>query len=164
MTLTALTVSIPGTLGQLRKAWCVYEHYMQTNPELPPERIYIGACLLRDVWAAPDARRNTEWLRIVNDDTQLLTVLTGIGTITEALNHRAAAIMSGAMPRCNQVGRDISNSRVRIMCSNGQSYPTQAEAAAQLGVAQSSISKLLRGAPGFKSVNGYTFWYAEEQP
>jgi hypothetical protein len=158
MTLTPVTASLSGSLESLRKTWCVYEHRMQGSP---PPLVYIGACLLRDLWTAPDARRNTAWVKLVTIDTPLLISVTHIGTISECLNARASAIATHR-PVCNVTGRDISTTARLIRCSNGQTYRTQQEAAETLGISQSAISKVLRRVPHHVSVQGYTFSYDEE--
>ena len=163
MTTTLLTpMTISGTLESHRKAWCMYEHHVPSRPGEPPMHIYTGACLLRDVFAAPDAKRNTEWIKLVNPElTPVMLVITAIGTISEMLNARAIATRDKPT-HCNRYGRDLSTTNRVLKCSNGQTYHSQQHAADELGLNQSQLSKHLRRLPGHKSIKGYTFSYEDE--
>ena len=142
------------------KLWCVYEHHTPPANGEPPTIIYINACKLIDVFSFKDARDNSEWFRMYqNGGGLLLHILLITDDRNEAFRHAIERAKSMTpMPRCNLHGWNMRTAARPILCSNGVTYQTQAEAATALGLAQSNISRCLRGK--LNSVGGYRFAYA----
>jgi hypothetical protein len=154
-------LTLSGTIEQHRKLWCMYTHSVAGAPGEPPVTVYVGACLLRDVFTAPDARRNSEWLKTVQpDSTVLMLSVMATGDMSEMLNKKAVMVRDMS-PICNRIGRDVTTMARMLTCSNGKTYRSQQDAADELGINQSQLSKHLRGVAGYKSVKGYTFRYGE---
>ena len=137
-------------------AWAVYEHSLGTTV------LFVGVCQMRDIYNPRDARNNSEWVKQAVFDRMATRVVSTHETEPEA--QRAATEWLAGMdkpPHCNEHGYPL-NSRARpVMCSNGQRYASQSEAARLLDLQQSSISMAL-GNGGRKTAGGLRFWYADE--
>jgi hypothetical protein len=158
-TLNAFIQTTPNDAASL---WCVYEHHLAKPAPQPPEIVYIGACLLRDAWTLTDARNNSEWAKLFADGSQPIGI--HIVSITndrhKAQNAAVARVRTiTPMPRCNVYGHTLFGATRSLLCSNGQTYANQTEAASMLNVSQSAISQHMRGT--LKSVKGYTFAYKD---
>ncbi len=140
--------------------WCLFEHSIIVNQGEPPQVIYVGTCRLRDVYKLIEARRNSEWRRIVTDRTPLFLRILQTGDKGEMIRASASQVRTyPAFPRCNLVGHDAFAMTKALICSNGETYKSQADAADSLGVSQSAISRHLRGE--VRHVRGYTFAYVD---
>ena len=153
--------------NKINDTFCVYEHYW-INPdpaaEQPMVLVFVGAEKLSDLFYFRQGRRNSEWHRLFGStDTNLLVrVIMTCETEVEAHNKAITHIRTfDPIPQCNLKGFNLSQTSRKLVCSNGQEYDSQTDAARKLGINQSGISKhLLNGRP--KHVNGLTFKYKDE--
>jgi hypothetical protein len=163
MTITKQDAPITITPAQVADTYCVYEHLMVTTPGAPPSVIFVGSCKLIDVFRMRDARNNSYWTTLTSAGAPVMIRI--IMTAQDGKTARDGAVKHvrslNPMPVCNVHGFNMFGSQRAILCSNGQTYQSQSEAAAALGVTQSAISQNLRGT--LSGVKGYTFTYAERQ-
>lgn len=142
--------------------WCIFEHLAVMTEGEPPQVIFIGVCKLVEVYKMAPARTNSEWFRIFEKGGQVLVQIIGTTTDkTEAFRFAQERIRE-TMPRpiCNVNGRNLKSQRASIQCvQNGRYYNSQLEAAHDLGIYASSISRQLSGQS--PSAQGFTFIYAE---
>ena len=141
--------------------WCVYEHHVVLNEGDPPTVIQVGAAKLTEVFHLSDGKRNSEWSAIfANGGKLLLRIVATTDDKREAHKH-AQTLMRKYRPLCNLRGFDLKGQQNAILClTNGVRYETQAAAAEALGLAQSQISRHLRGGPNH--VGGFVFAYAPQ--
>lgn len=145
--------------------WCVYEHLMQIEPDGPPVVIYVNACKLSEVYRLTQGRQNTEWLRLTKDrDVKIMVRIVATDTDRYLINREAMrhARIFNPMPICNLRGFNIHGQGRSVECSNGKRYKSQADAAKELGLSQSAISKHLNGQ--LRHVGGYVFSYPTGTP
>ena len=150
--------------NKINDTYCVYEHYWinpDPNAEQPMVLVFVSAEKLSDVYMLRQGRRNSEWQRLFGStDTNLLvrvimTCETEVEAHNKAINHIRTF---NPIPQCNLKGFNLTQASRKLICSNGQKYENQTDAARKLGLTQSSISKhLLNGRP--KHVGGFTFTY-----
>lgn len=162
MTLQAQQSVVMADFTTFDKQWCVYEHHLHEPGEETLKVIYVGACKLANVYALADAMRNTHWatLKHTRPGSFLYVKVIMTGERVECMNASVKHILShNPRPVCNQYGRDTSGWIRPILCSNGQEYATQQEAALALGLNQGQISQHLAG--NVKSVKGFTFAYKD---
>lgn len=141
--------------------WCVYELRVP-GPEIAP--IYVNACKLKDVFHLKDAHDNSEWVRMYKDGGAIMIHIIAVSddrneAMRAAIEHCKSY---NPMPRCNLHGYNLKSVNRPILCSNGVTYSTQAEASTALGVNQGNISRCLRGQ--LRTVGGYSFTYANPEP
>lgn len=141
-------------IKEANNVWCVFEHH------LPPQILYVGACKLIDVFKMREARDNSEWAKIYANGGGVQLAIT---MITDNRNEAFRVAMERVrsldpMPRCNMHGYNMHRTARTLICSNGQTYKSQSDAAQALGISQSNISKHLAG--DLTHVNGHTFAYA----
>jgi hypothetical protein len=167
MTLTPTDCSIGIEIAAMQDAWCVYEHWMQLSaePGTPPDLVFVGACKLREVFNLTQGRNNSEWQALAASRPDMSVFIRVIGITPDAIEAQRAASNHvhslPAVPRCNLRGYNVASSTRRIRCSNGMTYDSQSDAAAQLDCSQASISQHLKyGRP--RTVKGHTFTYATE--
>ena len=124
----------------------------------PPAVILVGACRLRDVYKLADGKMNTEWTRIFEHGGSLMVRIVGIGDDKNECVREAAMLMREHQPVCNLRGYTLRNVRRSIIClTNGRVYEGQQEAARDLGISQSAISRHLKGEQ--QHVAGFVFDY-----
>lgn len=143
-----------------REIWCVYEHHVQMSEGAPPEIILVGFCRLFDVYRLNDGRANSEWAGLFSNGGHVL-----VRVIATTLDRAEAVNFAGRharslepMPRCNLRGFSMKGSSrpIRDMTTN-KVYDSQKDAADELGISQSAISRHLRG--DLKHVAGHVFCY-----
>jgi len=144
-------------VGDFPTAWCVAEYsVIDDTGALPPTIMMIMAVKLRDAFTFADVGRNSEWRKCVTPQHAVMVRVFMIGdraTCQTEANRRVMA--SKPRPRCNMYGFD-SFSHVRtLLCSNGEEYANQVEAARALNLHQGAISRHLKGE--LRAVKGYTF-------
>ena len=149
--------------GNIDKTWCVYEHYHMGDGSNPPIVVYVGAEKLTDIFFFRQGRRNSEWHSLYGSGEANLLVRI-IKTFDHQLDAQNFCIdhlrRYQPIPQCNLKGYNLTRTTRAILCSNGQQYDSQADAARKLDINQSSISKhLLNGKP--KTINGYSFKYSD---
>lgn len=160
--ITTVQSTVANTVQGFGDDWCVYRHIVPSNDGTPPSIIYIGCCKLTKLYDMTDARRNSEWRKLMTLDRALIVEIIAIGNKRECYQHRGRVIAtSNPRPHCNVRGFDTTGAAVKIHCSNGAVYATQTEAATALQLSQSAISRHLAGDPGVATVKGYTFWRDE---
>lgn len=141
------------------ETWAVYEHWWY-NTEGDDQLVYVNACKLADIIHMREARNNSHWLKWFDGSGRMLRIVI-VATYTDMIEAQRAAMNHikkfDPIPPCNLYGSTISYAGRPIMCSNGQEYATQSDAATALGLSQSNLSEHLRGRR--KSVKGYTFQY-----
>jgi hypothetical protein len=142
-----------------RDAWCVFEHQAVLKQGDPPEVILVGAAKLTDVFRLIDGRCNSEWVAIFGNGGQVLVHIIALGINQAEARKYAAEHMRSLrpMPRCNLTGYSLRHNIRAIYCVNNEkTYQSQTEAANDLAIHASSISRHLRGdvahAQGFKFV------------
>jgi len=144
------------------ETWCVYEHQAVLTPNEPPETIMIGACRLTHVYLMQDGKTNSEWNNIFANGGHVLVRIVATAP-TRADAFRAAADRIRALPqppRCNMLGYSLRTKRQAVVCiNNGKTYETQQDAAMELGIHASAISRHLRGHSN--GAGGYRFAYAQ---
>ena len=143
--------------GDMHKTWCVFEHFDEAG-----EVIYVNVCPLSQVFTPTPYRKNSEWNKIYAVDAPVtIRIIATSSNIAElrrfAVNHvRSLPVM----PRCNLHGFEQRAHGRAILCSNGQRYADQKEAAAALGVTVSAVSQAMkRDKP---HVRGFTLIYEGE--
>ena len=159
--LKQINSEVVAAAGAFATTWCVYSVREAPLPGDPIETLFIGSARLIELYAFPDAQRNTEWLRRVTPDTQLIVTVLYLGDKVECWNEASRLSLTEPRPICNRLGLNMHGSSRPILCSNGQRYETQTEAAQALGINQAQLSQHLQRKPGFKSVKGLTFGYAD---
>jgi hypothetical protein len=143
--------------GALRNA---HVCYMVTTPgEARP--LWIGALPLDALATLADARRNSEFARLVTPDTPVtVTVLAGCFSEHDAALEKALAI-AARDPHCNAAGhtlppttRNVRTGKVRDI-DTGEEFDNAAALARVLGVTPQSVGQHLAGA--MPSVAGRRF-------
>lgn len=139
--------------------WAAFEVHATLTEGAPPEIIYVNACKLHDVYKLTQARINSEFARMFANGGMVMVHIIATGNdrreiIEYALRHQKSLPLP---PRCNVVGHLMTQAHRIIICSNGKEYKSQTDAALALGVAQSAISRHLRG--DLATVKGYTLSY-----
>lgn len=159
MTYTPQDASIIIDPNRNHELWVVYEHWW-FNPDGADQIVYVNTCMLKDVFYMREARNNSHWLKWFADTGHQVRVRI-IATYGNMIDAQRAAITHlkkfNPMPPCNEYGLQLSYAGRPLLCSNGQEYATQSDAAMALGVSQSNISEHMRGRR--KNVKGYTFTY-----
>lgn len=150
---TQHATQIVGSPAGFLNDWCVYEHYYGENDTL----IYIGLCRLIDVFSAPDARNNSEWVKLVNDTYALTLRIIATGTRANCFAYHGHHMTTRGRPVCNARGVHAGARNVIECIETGARFNTQEEASRGMGVSQSAISQHLQGKPNFARVKGYTF-------
>lgn len=151
--------SIIGNTMNLDKQFCAYEHLAVVEPGKPPEVVFVSACKLLDVYRMVEGRRNSEWAKMFRDGGDIMVRIIATGPdrteiIRFAMNHMR---QMSPRPRCNLHGVLMKGVARPLICSNGQTFNSQVEAARALGVSASAISRHLKGE--LNTVAGYTFGY-----
>lgn len=137
--------------------WCVYEHIIFNDETQQDETIYIGHCVLRDLFIFSDARNNSKWQEIVSPKTVLTIKLLNIGDRADCANERSRLAMYHR-PICNVQGMDTIGLSMRVTCNEtGDSWANQQECALALGINQGQLSNHLSGRRGYKTIRGKTF-------
>lgn len=158
MTIIKTDTSIVLDTKTAYEQWCVYEHHAVLKEGDPPAVILVGACRLRDVYKLVDGKMNTEWTRIFEHGGSLMVRIVGIGDDKNECVREAAMLMREHQPVCNLRGYTLRNVRRSIIClTNGRVYEGQQEAARDLGISQSAISRHLKGEQ--QHVAGFVFDY-----
>jgi hypothetical protein len=148
-----------GLAKEMNTLWCVYEHWLVIKPGEPPQIIYVGACRLPEVFDMRNARNNSDWSAIFQVDREImLSIIMTTPDQREAMNFSIRHAKGlPEMPRCNLHGFNMFGQSRRLLCSNGQEYTNQTEAAKVLGLNQGAISRHLKG--HLQSVKGLVFTY-----
>lgn len=151
--------SVIGNTMDIDKQFCAYEHLAVIQPGKPPEVVFVSVCKLLDVFRMVEGRRNSEWAKMFSHGGDVMVRIIATGTertevIRFAMNHMKQL---PAKPRCNLHGVMMKGIKRPIICSNGQTFNSQLDAARALGVSASAISRHLKG--DFNTVGGYTFAY-----
>jgi hypothetical protein len=164
MTITPQDAMINITPATVADVWCVFEHMMVMKPGQPPEVVFVGTCKLIDVFRLREARANSYWTTLTSAGAPVMIRI--ISTMDDRKTAYETAIRHvrtfDPVPVCNMHGYNLYGSQRQILCSNGQVYNSQSEAAADLNITQSAISQQLAGK--LASVKGYTFTYGGKQP
>ena len=128
--------------------------YSTINPGEPGVPIWVGIVKLRNVFHFNEPAKNNQWRNYVTPESNIMVTINVTGSAMEC-QHETNKLINALKPVCNVHGHNFSK---RILCSNGQMYKTQSEAAADLGINQSAISAALSGR--LRSVKGYSFSYS----
>ena len=152
------TATIEYKPALVHRQFVCYSHTMNDQP------LYVGACLMSELTSAPDARRNSEWARIV---TEASTIIVRVVSVHDNFPAAQAAALGHALitrAHCNIHGHNIGSKRDVIVCvETGEQFATAAEAARAHGISASNLSNHLSGKPGFRAVKGRTY-HRKEQP
>jgi len=141
------------TRDQMQTAFCVYSHAMGGAV------VFLGICQIRDVYNAPDARNNTEWVKMTENNAQVtVTVLHASEDANECINHRYKLFKEQGTPLCNQRGQFYGSVLTHVKCiETGEIFVSQADCARVLGLNKSQLCNHLNRNAGFNSVKGRTF-------
>lgn len=145
---------------KVSETYCVFEHHIQTALDRPPEVILVGACRLIDVHRLIEGKHNSEWSTIFAGGGHVMVRIVAVGTDKQEIARYAMqhARTFDPMPRCNLRGFSMKGGKRPIKdLTTGEIYPSQSEAANALGMAQSALSRHLRGE--LKHVGGRVFQY-----
>lgn len=151
----SMVVDVHGT----NALWCSYEHWAVLTPGEKSMCIYIGCCKLTDLFRMKDPRTNSYWTKLFkNGGSVEVRVLATSESQSDMVKHSIRTLRGyHPKPVCNIHGISMRSSHRKLLCSNGQTYKNQQDAAIALGIQQTSISRHLQGKVG--SVQGYTFAY-----
>lgn len=151
------TSDVYAFMGDCAQFYCVYQHHSYlTETSMEPVIVYIGTCKLVDVFMFPDARRNSEWLRLINAKSNLRIVITHIGDKNDCYNQHVNSV-SHYRPHCNMRGHIASHTQ-KIRCiETGEIFNTQTEIVKTHNVSTSAVSNHLAKRPGHNTVKGKTY-------
>ncbi|RUW55586.1 hypothetical protein EOA32_00780 [Mesorhizobium sp. M1A.F.Ca.ET.072.01.1.1] len=138
---------------ELGKLWCLYHHHDATD-----QLAYIGVCKLLDLFQCPDARQNSEWIRLfgANEGIIVKLQLTSLDEVT--VNNLRFRQVQELKPVCNMVGFSYAGAKMRIICNEtGEEFESISHAARVHCLSQSALSNHLNQKPGHKSVKGKTY-------
>lgn len=138
--------------------WCVFEHHVVLNEGEPPTIILIGACRLTDVYRLVPGKTNSEWVNLFANGGQVLVqIIATTDDKQEAFKYAMQRVNSlDPTPLCNLRGHSLRTVKRAIVCmQNKRRYDTQQEAASDLGIHASSISRHLNGL--ISHAQGFTF-------
>lgn len=144
--------------------WCVFEHRVTMQEGEPPTVILVGACRLVEVYRLVEGKTNSEWANIFRNGGHVLVTIVATTEDKREATLYASQLMRDMrpIPRCNLSGYSIKGGRRSVICvTNGKRYHNQGEAAADLGVSASSISRHLRGE--LTHAGGLKFTYAPDE-
>lgn len=152
----ALIAASPDAIEQL---FCSYEHHMVFTPGDPPTLVFVHACKLTDVYLMREARSNTDWVLLAEQNYPLIINVTNtFDSLADAINHVQRQVKAmPAPPRCNLHGYNMASMRRIIVCSDGREFGNQSEAARAIGVSQSAISQHMKSKTS--TVKGYKLAY-----
>lgn len=144
---------------EIPATWCVYEHLMQMDDDGPPVVIYVNACKLLELYRLGQGKQNTEWVNITKHGRPIIIKVVATGTDRMVIQRHAMKHLRSMspMPMCNLRGFSLAGRARTVYCSNGKTYNSQDQAAQELGISQSAISKHLRG--DLQQVRGLIFSY-----
>lgn len=148
-------------VGALGDTWCAFEHLAVLEPGRPPEVIMVGACPLVDVFRLREGRENSEWAKMFRNGGHLMIRIVHTEADRSAVRRFALehSRKFDPMPRCNVKGFRVSHRHQPIKCEQtGKRYKTQKQAADDLGLTQSAISRHMKGE--LAHVKGFVFRYA----
>lgn len=141
--------------------WCAFEHQVVLKEGDPPTVILVGACKLSEVYRLQDGKMNSEWADIFKQGGSVLVRIVALSTDKPEI-HRFAQDMilkTEPTPICNLRGYNLQGRARGVIClNNSRRYNSQMEAAADLGISASGISRHLRG--DLSHVGGLRFIYA----
>lgn len=120
--------------------------------------VYIGACRMSELLAAPDAHLNSEWRKHVTEATIIaVEPLTMYYTLEEA-QAATVPLIEQHQPHFNIHGKRIESGKMQIRCTTtGEIFPNASTAARVKGIAQSALSNHLNGRASYNSVKGLRF-------
>ena len=138
---------------QMQTAFCVYSHVIDGVV------VYLGLCPIKEVYNAPDARNNTEWIKMTNGDKPVtITVLHAAENANDCINYRYRIFKEQGTPICNAKGQFYSSILTNVRCiETGEMFESQSQCARILGLNKSQLCNHLNRLPGFKTVKGRTF-------
>lgn len=143
--------------------WCIFEHQAVMQAGEPPVVILVGACKLVDVYRLVDGKINSAWAEIFQNGGSVLVRI--VGTTLDKLEafREASRLNRELTPRCNLAGYNLRGKARAIFCLNNQKrYSTQGEAATDLSIHPSAISRHLKGE--LTHAQGFKFEYAADVP
>lgn len=133
--------------GALLETWATHEHY-----DISGRCIFVGVSRLDRLGEMKEVRSNHEWVRR-SEGATIRIVVTGLYSDQMKAKQHMFDRMFDLQPVCN-----YSKAKLRcVVCSNGETYSSQTDAAAKLGITQSEISKVITGR--LKQTHGLTFRY-----
>ena len=145
-------MKIIANLTQINTFWTVYKLTDINNTVL-----YIGVAKLSEIYKINEARKNSEFIRLVNHNSLIGIEITHIGDEKFCRNEAFRQVWD-IKPVCNVKGKASHGYRTAIECvETGETFPTISAAANSHGVAQSNISSHLAGKTGYRSVAGKTY-------
>jgi hypothetical protein len=127
--------------------------YSTLRPGEPPVAVWVGVVKLRQAFHFNEPAKNNQWKHYVTNTSDIMVTINATGSAMEC-QHQTNKLINALKPVCNVHGHNYAK---RILCSNGQMYKTQSEAAIDLGINQSAISAVLSGR--LRAVKGYSFTY-----
>lgn len=145
------------TIGRNVEPFAVYEHYIILG-DGSEQLAYIGSCPFNELFRYPDAKQNSEWQRLfVKSSPARIKLLHVVDSADEA-TAIVASYCAIKVAHCNAHGHTVGNIG-QVKCSNGEIYPNANVAARANDISQPSMSRHLRGKPGYRTLKGLTFSY-----
>jgi len=143
---------LPLTVHQMETWHCVYSHYLENR------RMYVGVCKVSQVMLCPDARRNTEWVKLVQpaQDDVYLSIDYASETLGDCFN-KQSLIVRNTRPHCNVNGMRLGGRGAVTCVETGKTYRNATEASHAMGISLGALSNHLNARPGYKRVGGFTF-------
>ena len=136
----------------LRSCSCVYTH-----TSLEGELMFVGNCLLSEVFTAPDAHRNSEWINLfltIAMPFKLSILLISADSVK--CQNMAGSIARDKRPRCNVYGTRTTQGRVQCI-ETGAIYQNAAQACRVMDISSAAMSNHLNKRPHCKTIKGFTF-------
>ncbi len=148
--------TIYSTLGQYKSLYCVYEHWI-ISPH-GPMPVYVGMCMLRNIWEFPDARRNTSWNEVITPKLEFQTRIVFTSESKAICERHHSTLVMQHDTYCNKHGMQMGNIRSIIVCNETNAVYESAKACAEAeGISQTSLSFHLNGRPNWPKIKGKTY-------
>lgn len=130
--------------------YAVYEHHITTDPNEPPECIYVGCDKITALFRMSQARQNVEWINIFKRGGHVMIRIIQTGTNRGELQRYAVNHMRSMtpLPRCHRQGVMVRGARrviERADDGRGEQFQTQSAVCEHYGLNQASLSRHLSG-------------------
>lgn len=138
-----------------RDIWCCYTHFYPVDGV-----IWVGHCRLVEVFDAPDARKNSEWIKRYQSDRSLKIGIVSLHNTPYAMHDAANAmfpIYKQFKPHCNLHGHLMSGASTVYCVETGVTYESASAACKAFNIANSNMSQHLNNPGSYAKVKGLTF-------
>lgn len=154
--LLPVTSDVMYSYSEFPSCWCVVEYWTKEHIDAEWRFTMLYVCELRQAYTFHGLYRNPVWRDMVKPDMLINARVTHVGDVISCRRHMDTRLNTMPVkPPANVHPAHWIMKVSRLECSNGQTYRNQSEAARQLGLTQSAISKHLAG--GLDHVKNYRF-------